>query len=899
MVTNNISAATQAVNGFEAASKLLANVWAWPQDGEQAYFNVHFALPKTDKATGQPVLDAKGEPAKIWLGRAFTSLTDAVGFVQWIASQPDTLGVWFCISSQKRCEPGTNRNGKPVKKALRSQANALALKAVAIDLDFRDYGNDPDKATGALYKFIADVGLPQPSVVVLSGNGAHIYWITDRALTRDEWQPLADALAAAGMKHEFVADWGCTTDCARLLRVPCTLNKKYDPPRLVTVHGDPHYDTYTKERLWRALEPYKGTVARGGSNTSATWDDGSNIIPFKKLPWLSELAAIKAAANTPAESLVSDDNIAAIKRPINLDDVAKECGFINEAITTGGKNYTNPMWGLTTLTATFTEGGREDAHRMAKGHPKYTQAETDTLFDRKVQERQDKNLGWARCKAISDAGCKSCANCPHFADATANNKSPLHYGLAAQRKAEAAAVAAQASQVASAVTTATSPAALAVAVQGRGFIPGGTYSPQEIMDHFNARYMVGVADGGEVGIYEIQGNGTLEYMEDRQFRLLHANVFVEVADGKGTKLVPASDYWAKHKDRHTRRLVFKPDGNVEPGEFNIWSGFAMAPRPTRRRMRRLLRHIWKIVCRCDKAKFKYFIKWLAFAVQHPEAAACTVIVLKSDDEGTGKGTAVDPVIRAFGRHAFVTQNSNQIVGQFTVHLERTVLLFADECSFEGAAAVNKFKSLITEPNIPVEGKFRNARMVPNHLHIIMANNNAVAAVMGKNDRRFVVFDVDPAKTWNEPYFDALYDDLNNGGREEFLDFLLKVNLTGWHPRRIIRTKEAADQMRMSADSLMQWLQACVEAGVIVGATHGGLTLELGKWQRTPTLQAAYGTFCQQNHLRTITTDAFGKRLAKLFDGRAQKMEGGMRCWGYYTPDEDTLRKRIDGYLGIK
>jgi hypothetical protein len=108
---------------------------------------------------------------------------------------------------------------------------------------------------------------------------------------------------------------------------------------------------------------------------------------------------------------------------VNLDDVAKQCAFVSDALATGGSTYSNPLWNLTTLLATFTEGGRADAHRMGNRHPTYSQAETDAQYDRKEREKAEKGIGWPSCKSISGAGCTACQACIHFAA----GKSPLHF----------------------------------------------------------------------------------------------------------------------------------------------------------------------------------------------------------------------------------------------------------------------------------------------------------------------------------------------------------------------------------------------------------------------------------------------------------------------------------------
>jgi len=121
-------------------------------------------------------------------------------------------------------------------------------------------------------------------------------------------------------------------------------------------------------------------------------------------------------------------------RPVDLRTVAQSgCGFIEEALDTGGSGFDNPLWMLTTLAATFAEDGRQMAHEMAKGHPTYDPDETDALYDRKLAERQEKNLGWPSCQSISNAGCKHCGTCKFLP----MGKSPLNLGNVRDRVKEA------------------------------------------------------------------------------------------------------------------------------------------------------------------------------------------------------------------------------------------------------------------------------------------------------------------------------------------------------------------------------------------------------------------------------------------------------------------------------
>ena len=67
---------------------------------------------------------------------------------------------------------------------------------------------------------------PAPSIVIASGTGSncHAYWPLAEPLARDDVERANRRLA-----HALGADLA-SADCARILRVPCTLSRKHDPP---------------------------------------------------------------------------------------------------------------------------------------------------------------------------------------------------------------------------------------------------------------------------------------------------------------------------------------------------------------------------------------------------------------------------------------------------------------------------------------------------------------------------------------------------------------------------------------------------------------------------------------------------------------------------------------------
>lgn len=399
-------------NPLTSTRLFLARVMAWPQEGEGLSFvNLHNTFIPKDTSTLK--VDPKTGKVKYpWAGRGCRSLDEAVKAVQYYNQTASTRDVYFCTSTQAFAEKKTTDKGFEYYKAVRASENAVKMKAIFIDSDLVDGKSEEDKDKGyenpkafveALAAFLKATGLPKPTIIVASGGGFHMYWTLVRALTIEEWMPLAYALAEATRRHGFKCDTQCTIDAARVLRVPGTKNYKYDPPRPVTMAGNPVEHDYSNEKITAILEPYKVQVPYTVLNASMT------ILPPKTpIQGMSELAA-----GIDTSSL----------QPVKLDSLVFTCGFIAEALATGGQNFQNPLWNLTTLISTFTEGGRADAHRMASGHASYGPGETDELFDRKMEEKVAKNLGWPKCATIKASGCTACAVCPKFIE----NRSPLNY----------------------------------------------------------------------------------------------------------------------------------------------------------------------------------------------------------------------------------------------------------------------------------------------------------------------------------------------------------------------------------------------------------------------------------------------------------------------------------------
>ena len=233
------------------ARSFLAKALPWPHSGE-GYINIVWAETRA------------GSSKPCWSGRATRTPDEAINVLTWIGSRPGRRDIYVCMSLQRQAEQKTSKNGNKYLSAMRSRQHVVALRSVYLDIDIKSgehgYGSPEEAIRSA--DFIRVTKLPLPSICVKSGGGFHVYYTLSRALTREEWEPLAHALVEAGKRNGLKADYQVTINSTRLLRVPGTLNHKQDTPRLVSLAAiQPELD-YKVEELWEALASSK-VVFRG------------------------------------------------------------------------------------------------------------------------------------------------------------------------------------------------------------------------------------------------------------------------------------------------------------------------------------------------------------------------------------------------------------------------------------------------------------------------------------------------------------------------------------------------------------------------------------------------------------------------------------------------------------
>ncbi len=223
----------------------LARTMAWRYD-DGAFCTITYTV--IDAVSGRT----------FWRNRGFRTLDDAVDFVAWVQRQPTTADLYVAMSSQRDGVEKVIGKGRKITEVNRSKCGAVGHKCLFVDIDVKPeaYATTEDAGRG-LAKFLADTGLPRPTLLVASGSGGlHAHWVLSEILSTEQWKPLADALATAAKTHGFLIDGQCTVDAARVLRVPGTKNFKWNPPRDVRLGSSIVPNDYPVEFIAAKLAPY-------------------------------------------------------------------------------------------------------------------------------------------------------------------------------------------------------------------------------------------------------------------------------------------------------------------------------------------------------------------------------------------------------------------------------------------------------------------------------------------------------------------------------------------------------------------------------------------------------------------------------------------------------------------
>lgn len=307
---------------------------------------------------------------------------------------------------------------------------------------------------------------------------------------------------------------------------------------------------------------------------------------------------------------------------------------------------------------------------------------------------------------------------------------------------------------------------------------------------------------------------TRQTFEDFRNRWMHENIKIgEHPRTKEPVYVSVGKYWlGSALRRQYDTLVFAP-GEEVAGAYNLWQGFAVQSRPGDCSL--YLRHIEDNICSGHQKNYEYLLNWMARGVQKPGSPGEVAVVLRGG-KGVGKSVFAKGYGRLLGRHFLHISNPSHLVGNFNSHLRDVVVLFADEAFFAGDRKhASVLQTLITEEMITIEAKGVDAEAAPNYVHLIMASNSQHVIPAGGDERRYFVLDVGAGKQQDTAYFRAIAKQMENGGAEALLHFLLERDISEFDVRTSPKTEALAEQKLFSLTTEEEWWFRKLQDGVLL------------------------------------------------------------------------------------
>ncbi|MBZ0105424.1 MAG: DUF5906 domain-containing protein [Sulfuricella denitrificans] len=264
-------------------------------------------------------------------------------------------------------------------------------------------------------------------------------------------------------------------------------------------------------------------------------------------------------------------------------------------------------------------------------------------------------------------------------------------------------------------------------------------------------------------------------MHDQMLRLLPAGV-----RGDDIKRHPE---WISRGAFYLDEVGFDPAGDDKLVKLNTWQGWQLKPkRGVCEYILELLRHL----CSDDpngEATFKWLLCWMAYPLQHPGAKMASAVIMHGP-QGTGKSAVFSYVLaKIYGDYATVL-NQKGLEDKFNSDWSDSKLfLLAEEVVTRAEMwhIKNELKELVTGEWIRINPKNIAAYRQRNHINIIYLSNEDMPLPIDNDDRRHCVIYTPPAL--EEPFYDAVFQEIENGGVEAFYDYLLRLDLTDFHPKK--------------------------------------------------------------------------------------------------------------------
>ncbi len=361
------------------------------------------------------------------------------------------------------------------------------------------------------------------------------------------------------------------------------------------------------------------------------------------------------------------------------------------------------------------------------------------------------------------------------------------------------------------------------------------------------------------------------------------------------KKVSWSRLWFRDPERRQYRGVsFAPGTSTHSGIYNLWRGFSLRAdyEECEKKCDIFLDHVRTNIAGGNEEHFRFIMGWAAHMLQKPTERAGVAIVLRGG-QGSGKTLFGQTLGRLIEDHYALVDDPRYVVGNFNAHLASTLLLQADEGFWAGDKhAEGRLKGLVTSDYHMIERKGVDAFRVKNYVHLLVTSNNDWVVPAGHDERRFAVFDVSNNSQQNRNYFGEMIKQLDDGGYEALLGYLLSFDVDSINLWDIPKTAALADQKLSSLSVEESWWLVCLRRGHVTFQSDGAQ-----HWMPYLPKADVYANYLQWVTQRgrrfPLTEEQFGRRLMRVCSGVSagrRRFDQGVRKYVYQFPPLEECRR---------
>ena len=289
-------------------------------------------------------------------------------------------------------------------------------------------------------------------------------------------------------------------------------------------------------------------------------------------------------------------------------------------------------------------------------------------------------------------------------------------------------------------------------------------------------------------------------------------------------------------------------------------------------------------------------------LQRPAEKPGVMIVLLGG-QGTGKGTFFRLLNAMWGRTTVQVSDVQQVIGHFNAVLERHYVICMDEALFSGdKKALDRLKSLITEPTCRVEQKYQPARTIDSYHRFFAASNHDHFAHVEQDDRRFVFLRVSDDAKGNHQFFNQLAKAINDPlVVDALVHELMMLDISQFNVRLKPQTTEQVMQKIRSLKGFSRFWFEILTSRNLTGRNEFVSDWVQANFISTQALFTNYTNFDKKAEwYQTVQQNELTSDLQRLcpsvrYDRQQDKQNGQRRGW--WVPDLVSARREFEAYIG--